>query len=178
MYTIKDILSNIEQIYSVNSSLNILKDFERVLDALDVYVYDNWEEGELVSGPIDSRYWVECSFMWPEDQKPDTRARKRLEEYGCKLRFRKDYFATVRKIKSPDDIRAGTKKGKIDHQTIYIIDIRMPKKLIFDIHKGSQNVVINQPSDTASIIANSLSLSGTAEKQQLTPSGTQDGEVA
>ena len=27
----------------------VLKDFERVLDELDLYVYKNWEDGELAS---------------------------------------------------------------------------------------------------------------------------------
>ena len=51
MADIKDIISNIEQIYGSNNSLNLLKDFERVLDELDTYVYDNWIDGELVNGP-------------------------------------------------------------------------------------------------------------------------------
>ena len=55
MATTKDIIGNIEQIYGSNNSLNILKDFERVLDELDVYVYDGWLDGELVAGPNESR---------------------------------------------------------------------------------------------------------------------------
>ena len=61
------IIQNIEQIYGSNNSLNLLKDFERVIDELDIYVYDNWIDGELVEGPIETRYFVECTFMWPED---------------------------------------------------------------------------------------------------------------
>ena len=48
MTDIKDIITNIQQIYGSNDSLNMLKDFERVLDELDVYVYDNWIDGEIV----------------------------------------------------------------------------------------------------------------------------------
>ena len=56
MADIKDIISNIEQIYGSNNSLALLKDFERVLDELDVYVFDSWIDGELVEGPKESRY--------------------------------------------------------------------------------------------------------------------------
>ena len=38
MADIKDIITNIEQIYGSNNSLGLLKDFERVIDELDVYV--------------------------------------------------------------------------------------------------------------------------------------------
>ena len=48
MADIKDIISNIENIYGSNNSLSLLKDFERVIDELDVYVYENWLDGELV----------------------------------------------------------------------------------------------------------------------------------
>ena len=56
MADIKDIINNIENIYGSNNSLNLLKDFERVIDELDTYVYDNWIDGELVEGPKESRY--------------------------------------------------------------------------------------------------------------------------
>ena len=69
MADLKDIIKNIETVYGSNNSLNILKDFERVIDELDVYVYDNWIDGELVSGPIESRYWIQCTFMWPKANK-------------------------------------------------------------------------------------------------------------
>jgi hypothetical protein len=79
---IKDIIQNIEQIYGSNNALNILKDFERVLDELDVYVYDNWMDGEIVSGPHEKRYFIECVFMWPKDQMPEPKGGMALIEYG------------------------------------------------------------------------------------------------
>ena len=82
MANIKDIISNIEQIYGSNNSLNMLKDFERVIDELDTYVYDNWIDGELVEGPKESRYFVECTFMWPKDKMPEPVGGKRLLDYG------------------------------------------------------------------------------------------------
>lgn len=71
MNDIKDILKNIENIYGSTTSLEILKNFERVLDELDLYVYENWLDGELVAGPLDSRYWVTCKFMWPLKEMPN-----------------------------------------------------------------------------------------------------------
>ena len=38
-----------------------------------------------------------------------------------------------RKIRQPDDIRPGTKKGKLDKKPIWLVEIMMPKKLIMDI---------------------------------------------
>ena len=41
MQDVLDIIKNIENIYDSNTSLAVLKDFERVLDELDIYVYAN-----------------------------------------------------------------------------------------------------------------------------------------
>ncbi len=147
MADLKDIISNIEQIYGSNNSLNLLKDFERVIDELDIYVFDNWEEGELTSGPRESRYYVECTFMWPKDKMPEPKGGLRLLDYGCKVQVAESVLNKVRKIKTPDDIRPGTKKGKIDKEEIILIKIAMPKKLMSDIQRGYENLDANKVED-------------------------------
>lgn len=100
MADILDIIENINTIYNSNSSLAILKDYERVFDELDLYVFENWREGELVSGPQIERHWITCSFMWPEDKMPNPEAAKRLSEYGCGVKYKRDVLIQPRKIKS------------------------------------------------------------------------------
>ena len=63
MRDVLDIITNIESIYESDTALSVLKDFERVLDELDLYVYANWEDGELVEGPKIERHWVAASFF-------------------------------------------------------------------------------------------------------------------
>lgn len=150
MANTRDIINNLEQIYGSNNSLNLLKDFERVLDELDLYVYDNWIDGELVEGPKDSRYFVECTFMWNDDKMPEPKGGLRLLDYGCRVKFKKDKLAKVRKIKTPDDIRPGTKKGKIDLFNVWLVKIVMPKKLMHDITRGYMNLDKNQVEDILS----------------------------
>ena len=143
----KDIIKNIENIYGSNNSLKLLKDFERVIDELDCYVYDNWQDGELVEGPKESRYWVSCTFMWPREKMPDPKGGMRLLDYGCKVLFKESFRSQVRRIKEPDDIRPGTRKGKIDTFPIWEVEIRMPKKLMTDIDKGYRNLDVNKVED-------------------------------
>ena len=87
MTNFEDLIANLEHFYESTNSLTILKNFERVLDELDLYVFDNWIDGELVEGPKDSRYFVECTFMWDKNKMPDPRGGKRLSDYGvqCKV---------------------------------------------------------------------------------------------
>ena len=133
MQDVMDIIKNVESIYDSNTAFNVLKDFEKVLDELDLYVYANWEDGELAMGPKIERHWVTCAFMWDKNNMPDPMGGKRLLDYDCKVRYMKDSLITPRKITKPDDIRPGTKKGKLDRNPIWIVEIQMPKKLIIDI---------------------------------------------
>jgi len=136
MQDIYDVIKNIEGIYESDTSFQILKDFERVFDELDLYVYKNWEDGELLSGPDIDRHWVTCRFMWPRDKMPDPMGGKRLHDFECKIGYMKDHVIVPRKIRNPDDMRPGTKKGKLDREPIWVVEVQMPKKLIADIYTG------------------------------------------
>ncbi len=136
MHDVLNIVKNIESIYESDTALAVLKDFERVLDELDIYVYENWADGELVSGPNIERHWVCAEFMWPRDRMPDPRGGKRLLDYDCQVSYEKTSIIKPRQIKDPDDIRPGTKKGKLDRQPIWVVKIKMPKDLIVNIYSG------------------------------------------
>jgi hypothetical protein len=132
-----DVIQNLEGIYENDKAFQVLKDFERVIDELGLYVYDNWEEGELVEGPAIERHWVTCTFMWPRKKMPDPMGGKRLIDYDCKISYEKSSILKARQIKKPDDIRPGTKKGKLDTHPVWLVRIQMPKKLIVDIYGGT-----------------------------------------
>ena len=147
MHDILDVIRNIDDLYENNTSISVLKDFERVLDEMDLYVYDNWEDGELASGPFVDRHWITASFMWPKNKMPDPDGAKRLLDLGCKVSYEKSHLIEPRKIKTPDDIRPGTKKGKLDHKPIWVVEIQMPKKVAFDIYKGYMDKMKNENQD-------------------------------
>ena len=140
MHDVLDIIRNTQSLYAVGPTLGILKDFERVIDELDVYVFENWQDGELLSGPNDSRHFVTCSFMWPADKMPDPSGGKRLLDRGCKVTYKRDELLKPRQIKSPEDYRPGTTKGKIDAHDIWIVEIKMPKELIGNFKHGKVEI--------------------------------------
>ena len=144
MHDVLDIIKNLQTLSENNSAFGVLKDFERVIDELDIYVFKNWEEGELVAGPDVSRYSVTCSFMWHADEMPDPEGAKRLGEYGCQVVYKKTNILFPRQIKEPGDYRPGTKKGKIDAHPIWTVTIDMPKKLMQNVDTGRDNQEHNQ----------------------------------
>jgi hypothetical protein len=144
MHDILDVIQNINDLYENNTSLAVLKDFERVLDEMDMYVYENWEDGELAYGPKVDRHWITAGFMWPSDKMPNPTAGKRLTELGCKVTYQKSHLVEPRKIRVPEDMRPGTKKGKLDRHPIWIVEIQMPKKVAFDIYRGYMDKLKNE----------------------------------
>lgn len=134
---IKDIIENIKTISLTDSAVNSLLDFERVIDELDVYVFENWKRGELVQGPEYEKYFITCTFMWPYKFMPDPRGGQRLLDYGCEVRYKKDHLQYPIKVKDPKDFKPGTHVPKQARVPIWLVEIVMPKQLMQEINQGS-----------------------------------------
>jgi hypothetical protein len=67
-----------------------------------------------------------------------------LTDLGCKVKYQKSHLIEPREIKTPEDIRPGTKKGKLDRKPIWIVEIQMPKKVAFDMYKGYMDKMKNE----------------------------------
>lgn len=144
MHDIIDVIKNLQTLSENNTAFKVLKDFERVINELDVYVFSHWEDGELFSGPHVNRHDVTCKFMWPKEYMPDPEGGRRLNQYGCDVLYEKTNMLIPRKIKDPSDYRPGTKKGKIDKHPVWVVEIRMPKKLMQDVSIGKENKEANK----------------------------------
>jgi hypothetical protein len=164
MHDIVDVIKNLQTLSENNSAFKVLKDFERVLDELDIYVFKNWEDGELIAGPDVSRYSVTCTFMWERNEMPDPQGGKRLNEYGCKVVYNKEKILVPRKIKDPSDYRPGTKKGKIDAHPVWLVKIEMPKKLMQDVSIGKENKDNNQMAELMRYSNNPMSTDAAAQE--------------
>lgn len=134
---ITDVIENTKDIFMTDSALSTLLDFERVLDELDLYVFKNWKDGELVEGPIYEKYFVTCTFMWPYKMMPDPRGGERLLDYDCEIYYSKDQLEYPVKVENPDDFEPGTKMPKMKKTPIWLVKIVMPKKLMQEIQQGS-----------------------------------------
>ena len=132
-----NVANNIRDIYLSEGTLLTLLDFERVLDELDIYAFQNWDKGELVAGPEISRYRVACTFMWPENLMPDPRGGRRLLPFDCDVKFKKTTIKIPIKITEPSDYKGGTHKARLIEKKVWLVEIVIPKHLISDIRTGS-----------------------------------------
>ena len=133
---IKKIVENTKKIYMSESSLELLMDFERVLDEVDMYAFKNWKRGELVEGPIKHKHWVECTFMYPNKMMPDPDGGKRLLGYKAIVEYSKDKLSTPVKVEDYGDFRPGTKKPKMKEDPVWLVKIKMPAELVKDTQEG------------------------------------------
>jgi len=132
-----DVLDNTKNIYLSNNALENLLDYERVLDTLDLYVFEHWDLGELVEGPTHSRYFVECSFMWPRNRMPNPLGAKRLLDYDITVTYQKSKL--TKPVKDLEALQTNAESNfEIDtvDTPIWIITIKMPRKLMSNIERG------------------------------------------
>jgi hypothetical protein len=69
------------------SLTDILIQMESFLDDLDMYVFKNWFEGEVVDGPTIERHWVSMILKYPYAKMPDPEGGMRLLKYGAIVSF-------------------------------------------------------------------------------------------
>ena len=131
---IKKIVENTKKIYMSESSLDLLMDFERVMDHVDLYAFKNWKRGELVEGPVVTKYDTTATFMWEQSEMPDPDAGKRITNIGGQVAYKKDIKLVPRKIKTYSDYRPGTRKGKLDEMPVWLVKITIPNTVIEDFN--------------------------------------------
>jgi hypothetical protein len=136
----KDIAENVNKLYQAESFMATLVDFERVLDSVHLYVYENWIKGELVAGPKVDKHWVTCSFMWPHKMMPEPIGAKRLLDYNIKVNYKKDVLESPVTVKAPDDYAPGGRYPKLKTDPIWLVEIRMPKTIMSDIYRGTMEI--------------------------------------
>jgi hypothetical protein len=135
---------NIEQINSTltrvnrdHTLLDILLEFERVLDMNHVYAYKNWTVGEVVEGPFISRYWISVTLMYPHKLMPDPDGGLRLLKYDCKITYEKGILEVPERIITAKDYIPGTTKAKLNTKPIWLVTITMPRRYVDEFMVGN-----------------------------------------
>lgn len=113
------------------SILDTLLEFERTLDNAELFAYKNWILGELVEGPIISRYWYKTVWMFPYSMMPDPNGGLRLRKIGANVSFKKGVFKKPVKVNGPEDwVDPESKRAKMADHEIWLVTIEIPLKYI------------------------------------------------
>lgn len=154
---IEQLKNTLDGIIDSSSNLNVLLEFEEVLDNLNMYSYKNWEYGEVLAGPEVSRYWISVALMYPYNLMPDPDAALRLTKHGTRVFFSKDVLLEPEKVVTPDDLgptdpKTGKRKPKMKKSKVWVVTIEMPRDFVneFESSKVSINGVDVNLSDVDS----------------------------
>jgi hypothetical protein len=136
MIDINEIAATISKVKKNGNTLDLLLEFEGVLDDLHIYAYENWIEGEVIKGPVISKYWVEVYLMYPEKKMPNPVAAERLIKHGCYVFFQKETISDNVKIKKESDLVYDQDRKKrvpkVHTMNVWLVKIVMPRHLLTD----------------------------------------------
>ena len=136
---VNDIMALLKRVGGQSTSLDMLMEFEKTLDAANLYAYKNWMSGELVEGPSINRYWFTTMWMYPYKLMPDPQGALRLLKYGCKVSYAQDTLLEPKSVKNTQtDLKGGAanerKQAKILRKPVWLVQIEMPRKFVDDAH--------------------------------------------
>ena len=146
MKELDELKQTLDNLIDSSSDLDILLEFEEVLDNLNIYAYKNWEYGEVIAGPEVTKYWVTVTLMYPRKLMPDPDAALRLTKHGARVFFKKDQLSEPKKVVTPEDLgeidaETGKRKPKTIKRPIWLVTIEMPRQFVSEFE--SSKITIN-----------------------------------
>ena len=131
----QDINTNLSSILESKNTLDVLLEFESMLDSVNIYAFKNWKYGEVVDGPKMGRHWITVTLMYPYKLMPDPSGANRLVNYDCKVNYTKAIYVTPVKIKTEEDFEVNEKGQHVPKKVkkpVWLVEITMPRRFIDD----------------------------------------------
>ncbi len=135
--SVKMLNDSIKKISETNTLLDMLLEFEHVLDNLELYAYKNWIKGEVLEGPTLDRHWVSVKLLYRSKHMPDPDGAKRILARGGFVKYAKETLLTPRKVRTFDDITVEVTpdgrnryKARTDSHPIWVVEIKLPRKYV------------------------------------------------
>ena len=127
----------VKKVSDTNTLLDMLLEFEKVLEDVDLYAYKNWEKGEVLEGPHLDRHFATVKLIYKEEDMPDPYGAKRLMARDCLVKYKKDVLLSPRKVKTMDDIDIHTRadgsvrrKAKTQRENVWVVEVKMPRRYV------------------------------------------------
>ena len=125
-----------------DSLTDVLIQMEDFMDSLDLYVFKNWFEGEIVDGPEIRRYWVSMTLKYAYEDMPDPAGAERLIRHGVKVNYRKAKEETSVDVESPSDLLPNN-KPKMKQDPIWLITVQIPRRFIEELDDSDLEMYVD-----------------------------------
>jgi hypothetical protein len=133
---------SIKSISESNTLLDMLLEFEKTLDSLDLYAFKNLQKGELLEGTTLGRHFVNIKLMYPKSEMPDPEGAKRLMARDCLVKYTKESLLRPRKVQTYADVTSEAKpdgrtvyKPKSESSPVWVVSIDMPRRYVDEFNK-------------------------------------------
>jgi len=140
--SVQIINDSIKKISDSNNLLDMLLEFEKTLDSLDLYAFKNWQKGEILEGPTLGRHFMNVKLIYPQKDMPDPEGAKRLMARDCLVKYTKENLLRPRKVGKYSDVTAEAKpdgrtvyKAKTESSPVWVVSIDMPRRYIDEFSK-------------------------------------------
>ena len=173
---VKILNDQIKKISETNTLLDMLLEFEKTLDSLDLYAFANWDEGEVLEGPTLGRHHLSVKLMYPHAKMPDPDGAKRLMARDCLIEYYKDTLIRPKRVRNFDDLIVEIKPDGMTHyraktttENVWVVEIKMPRRYVdeFNIDKVKADEVAYVDMESA----------GTDAAMQTADAGMNNGTV-
>lgn len=126
-----DVRGTVQKLFDDSGLMDILLGVEEYFDNADLYVFQGWIDGEIVEGPVVSKYWVEVTLKYDMDKMPDPRGAYLFENQGTKIMVRQDVERVIPKYaKDMDDLDIESGKVKEEKVPVILIKFVIPRRLV------------------------------------------------
>ena len=134
---LKVLNDKIVEVSNDNTLLDMLMEFEKTLDELNLFAFKNWRKGEILEGPQLNRHRASIQLMFMAEDMPDPDAVKRLLARDMLVKYKKDTLIRPVKVKTYDDVEVDMKpdggtryKAKTTSHPVWIVQLDVPRKYI------------------------------------------------
>lgn len=155
---VKMLNDQIKKVSETNTLLDMLLEFERTLDDMDLYAYKNWSKGEVLEGPILDRHYVTLKLMYSKKEMPDPAGARRLFDRGALVKFRENQLISPVKVKSFNDVTTEmTQTGQVRYKAktktedIWVVEIKLPRRYVDEFSTDVMEIDDNNYVDTESL---------------------------
>jgi len=197
-YTEQQLNNQIKMLDDDQSLLDMLLEFEGVLDSLNLYAYRNWDQGEVIEGPMVSRHFISVDLLYWAECMPDPEGAKRLLKRGIPVKFTRDNIKckvpepkTTAGINQQVDRHGhgayGTQgvvaiKNQFENRDCWIVTIQMPRKYLDSnvqdfIEIGEDEFVDGDSFNDAAVQSAQQSMDPTAGVDPVNTDDTMAGEI-
>lgn len=155
---VKLLNDQIKKVSDTNTLLDMLLEFEKYLDEIDLYVYKNWNKGEVLEGPNLGRHYVSLKLMYPHEDMPDPEGAKRILKNNGLVKYTKDTLISPVEVKGWSDVTTEARpdgstrtKAKTKSEPVWVVDIQIPRKYVDEFSSDAVEVDEDEYIDTESL---------------------------